>query len=97
MCKHVALNFLVVNFIVKTHDIWEGDMTTRSEIENIHSLGFWDIRAGVTSRRLTLRGLELDVFLCGLVKIDMVDLLKKGIPTFVAMKGGTLSADSAIR
>ena len=83
-----GLNSLVVNFNVKPHDVWEGDMTTRSEIENIHSLGFRDIRAGVTLRRLTLRGLELNVFLCGLVKINMVDLLKKEILTLVAMRGG---------
>jgi hypothetical protein len=38
---------------VKTHDLWEGNVTTMSEIktENICSLGFQDIREGVTLRR----------------------------------------------
>ena len=32
------------------HDIWEGNVTTRRTVwvENIRSLGFWDIREGVT-------------------------------------------------
>ena len=43
----------------KTHDIWEGDVTIRSEIyiEKICCLGFQDIR-GVTSRKLILQSLE---------------------------------------
>jgi hypothetical protein len=36
----------------KTHDIREGNVIIGNEIqiENIHFLGFWDIRAGVTLR-----------------------------------------------
>jgi hypothetical protein len=41
---HVSVWFALVTvyFNVKTHDIWEGNMTTRSEIQpkNIHSLEF---------------------------------------------------------
>ena len=52
-----GLNSLVVYFNVKTHDVWEGDMPTRSEIQTkkIYSLRFWDIREGVTLRRLIFR------------------------------------------
>jgi hypothetical protein len=39
-------------------------------------------------RRLILQGLERIVSLWGLVKIAMVDLPKKGIPTLVAMRVG---------
>jgi hypothetical protein len=44
----------VVYFSVKTYNIWDGDMTIRSgiQIENICSLGFWDMREGVILRRL---------------------------------------------
>ena len=55
-----GINCLVVHFSVKMYDIWEGNMTIRSEIqiENIHSLELWNIREGVTLRRLILRSLE---------------------------------------
>ena len=50
---------------IKTYDIWEGNVTTRTEIsfENIRSRGFWDIREGVALRRLILHGLECNVTL----------------------------------
>ena len=50
----------------------------------------------MTWRRLILQSLERSVFLCGSIKIAMLDLSKKGIPSLVAM-GGTLSTDSTIR
>ena len=55
-----ALKSLVVHFNVRPRDIWEGHVTTRSEIQpgNNRSLGFPDIREGVTSRRLILRSVE---------------------------------------
>ena len=51
-------------FIVKSHDIWEGNVTIWSEIQTKHnrSLGFWDIREGVTLRRLILW--RSSVFVC---------------------------------
>ena len=54
-----GLNPLVVYLNVETHDIWERNMTTRGEIqaENFRSLKMWDIREGVTLRRLILRSL----------------------------------------
>ena len=54
------LNSLVVYFNVKTHDTWEGNVTIRNEIQikNIRSLGFWDLREGMTLRRLILLSLE---------------------------------------
>jgi hypothetical protein len=54
------LNFSVVYYNVKTYDIWERNMTVRSEVytENMDSLGFGDLREGVTLRRLILRSLE---------------------------------------
>ena len=42
-----GLKILVSYFNVKTHDIWEGNVTTRSQIEHPRSLGFHDIREGV--------------------------------------------------
>jgi hypothetical protein len=42
----------------------------------------------VTLRGLIIHGLERIVSLCGLVKIAMVDLPKKGIPTLVVMRVG---------
>ena len=55
-----ALNSLVVYSNVKTHDIGEGSMITWSEIqtENICSFRVWDIREGVSFRRLVLWSLE---------------------------------------
>ena len=46
MNESVGLNSLVDYFNVKIHDIWEGNVTTWREIqiEQIHSLGLWDIR-----------------------------------------------------
>ena len=43
-------------FNAEIHDIWEGNMTTRREIKtkNNCSLEFWDIREGVTLRRMIL-------------------------------------------
>ena len=48
---------LEVYFNVRTCDIWEGNMTIRSEIQTkrICPLGFQVIREGVTLRRLTLQ------------------------------------------
>ena len=42
------------SFTIKTHDIWEDNLTTRREdqTEHIHSLGFQDIREKVTLQRL---------------------------------------------
>ena len=47
-----GLNPLVVYFDVNTHYIWKGNMITRREIssENIHSLGFRDMKKGVALR-----------------------------------------------
>ena len=59
-CMQVCgLNYVVDFFNVKTYDIWEENMTIRIDIyiENIHSLGFQDIR-GVTIRKLILWSLE---------------------------------------
>jgi hypothetical protein len=56
-----ALNSLIVCFNVKPRDVYgSGNVITRSEIsiQNIRSLGLWDIREGVTLRRLILRSLE---------------------------------------
>jgi hypothetical protein len=49
-----GLNSLIDYDNVKTHDIWEKNMTTRREIhtEHIHSLGFEDRREAVTLWRL---------------------------------------------
>ena len=49
-----------IHLNVKALDIWEGDVTIRSEIyyENILSLGLHDISEGLTLRRLVLRCLE---------------------------------------
>ena len=46
--------------MAKIHDIWEGNVTTRREIEigRICSLRFHDIREGVTLRRVILRRLR---------------------------------------
>jgi hypothetical protein len=54
------LNSCVVFLNVKIHDIWEGNMTIKSEVQtkNVRFLGFQDIREGVTIRRLILRRLE---------------------------------------
>ena len=41
----------------------------------------------MTWRRLILQSLERSVFLCGSIKIAMLDLSKKGIPSLVAMGG----------
>jgi hypothetical protein len=51
---------MVDYFIVKTHDIWEGNVITRSEIEieNLCCLGFQEIREGMTLKRLELQSLE---------------------------------------
>ena len=51
-----GLGSLVVYFNVKMCDIWEGKQITRSKnyIEIIRSLRLWDIREGVTLRRLIL-------------------------------------------
>ena len=56
-----GLNSLMVCFNVKTCVIYgSGNVITRSEIfiQNIRSLGFRDIREGVTLRRLILGSLE---------------------------------------
>ena len=55
-----GFNSLVVYFYVNTRDIREEYMTTRSELytEDIRSLGFRDVREGVTWRRLILWSLE---------------------------------------
>ena len=49
--------------MTRTHDICEGNVITRSEIEidNIRSLRFWDIRKGVTLRRFHIT--EFKVYL----------------------------------
>ena len=51
-----GLGSSVVYFNVKMCDIWEGKKITRSKnyIEIIRSLRLWDIREGVTLRRLIL-------------------------------------------
>ena len=51
-----GLDPLLVYFNVQTHDIWERNMSIRREmqIEHIRSLGFQDIREGVTLRRVML-------------------------------------------
>ena len=56
----VWFDYLVVYFNVETCDMWEINVTMRSEtkIKNIRSLGFQDIREGVTLRRLVLQSLE---------------------------------------
>ena len=50
----------MVCFKVETCDAWEVAVTLRGEIQtkNTCSLGFWDIREGVTLRRLILHILE---------------------------------------
>jgi hypothetical protein len=55
-----GLDYLVVSLNVKTHDIWEVNVTRRSEVstENICSLGFHDIRREVTLKKLILRSLK---------------------------------------
>ena len=55
----------LVYFNVKTHNIWEGNVTIRNEIsiENICSLGFWDLREGMILRRLILLSLECTTIL----------------------------------
>ena len=61
MCARACgLDSLVVYFNVKLRDIWEGNMTIRSEIwtEDIHPLGFQDIREGITFKGLVLRNLK---------------------------------------
>ena len=42
----------------RTCDNKEGDYT-----ENIHSIGFWDIRGGVTLRRVILTEIEMYIYL----------------------------------
>ena len=50
MCVSMRSEFLLDYFNVKTHDIREGNLTTRREIETEHIffLGFRGIREGVT-------------------------------------------------
>ena len=50
----------MVYFNVKTHDIWEVNVTIRSEVstKNICSLGLRDIRGEVILKRLILRSLK---------------------------------------
>ena len=47
---------LVDYFNAKTHNIWEGNVTTRRETESEHigSLGFGNIKEGVTLQRVIL-------------------------------------------
>ena len=49
-----------LSLIVIAYDIWEGHVTTRSDIyiDNVHSLELRDLRKGVTLRRTTLHNLE---------------------------------------
>ena len=49
-----GLNSLEDYFNIRALDIWEENVTTRQEIltEHVCSLGFWDVREGVTLRRL---------------------------------------------
>jgi hypothetical protein len=55
-----GLNSLVFYLYVEIHDIWERNMTIRNEIQTkiTRSLGFQDLREGVTLGRLMLRSLE---------------------------------------
>ena len=59
-----GLNTLVVYFNVETHVYERRNVTIRSEIEtmNIRSLGFRDVREGVTLRRLILWSLRCIFF-----------------------------------
>ena len=59
-----GLNSLVDYFNVRTHDIWEGNVTTRREIlpKNICSSWFQDIREGVTARRGDITEVKVYLF-----------------------------------
>ena len=56
-CKRTCnLNSLMNYFDVKIHDIWEGHMTTRREIETelIHSVGFRAYKRGSDITEVTV-------------------------------------------
>jgi hypothetical protein len=56
MCASVWFNSLVDCFNIKTCGMWKGNVTSSMQIviENVCSLGFWDIRGGISLRRMIL-------------------------------------------
>jgi hypothetical protein len=64
MCVSVWFEYLGVYFNVKTHNIGEEYMVTKSEIQtkNIRSLGLRELREGLTLNSLILR--SVCIFVC---------------------------------